>query len=60
MCRNGWFMIAAIRQFHVLTRFRDHGDQNQPCGGSASGLPECSEMSQQALNFTRIFTSYTG
>jgi len=35
-------------------------DRDQPCGGSASGLPQCSEISQQPLDFTRIFTQYTG
>jgi hypothetical protein len=33
-------------------------DRDQPCGGSASGLPSCSEVSQQPLDFTSIFTSY--
>jgi hypothetical protein len=35
-------------------------DRDQPCGGSASGLPACSEISQQPLDFTRIFAPYTG
>src|SRR5450755_2350328 len=35
-------------------------DRDQPCGGSASGLPECSEISQSPLDFTKIFTAYTG
>jgi Fibronectin type III domain/Carbohydrate binding domain len=35
-------------------------DRDQACGGSASGLPECSEISQQPLDFTRIFAAYTG
>jgi hypothetical protein len=35
-------------------------DRDQPCGGSASGLPACSEISQQPLDFTRIFLKYTG
>jgi hypothetical protein len=29
-------------------------------GVSASGLPECSEISQSPLDFTKIFTAYTG
>jgi hypothetical protein len=33
-------------------------DRDQPCGGSASGLPSCSEISQQPLDFTRIFVQY--
>ena len=35
-------------------------DRDQPCGGSVSGLPACSEISQQPLDFTRIFLKYTG
>jgi hypothetical protein len=35
-------------------------DRDQPCGGSASGLPACSEISQQPLDFTKIFVQYTG
>ncbi len=35
-------------------------DRDQACGGSASGLPECSEISQQPLDFTRIFAAYPG
>ncbi len=35
-------------------------DRDQPCGGSASGLPSCSEISQQPLDFTRIFVKFTG
>jgi hypothetical protein len=35
-------------------------DRDQPCGGSVSGLPECSEISQQPLDFTKIFVKYTG
>jgi len=34
-------------------------DRDQPCGGSVSGLPECSEISQQPLDFTKI-VQYTG
>jgi Fibronectin type III domain/Carbohydrate binding domain/Glycosyl hydrolases family 18 len=35
-------------------------DRDQPCAGSASGLSQCSEISQATLDFTRIFTKYTG
>jgi hypothetical protein len=35
-------------------------DRDQPCGGSVSGLPACSEISQQTLDFTKIFLKYTG
>ncbi len=30
-------------------------DRDQPCGGSANGLPACSEISQNKLDFTKIF-----
>jgi hypothetical protein len=35
-------------------------DRDQSCSGSASGLPSCSEISQQPLDFTRIFVGFTG
>jgi len=35
-------------------------DRDQPCGGSATSLPACSEISQQPLDFTKIFLKYTG
>jgi hypothetical protein len=35
-------------------------DRDQPCGGSANGLPSCSEITQSALDFTKIFTGFTG
>ncbi len=35
-------------------------DRDQPCGGSVSGLPACSQISQQSLDFTKIFLKYTG
>ena len=35
-------------------------DRDQPCGGSVSGLPACSEISQQPLDFTKIFLKYPG
>lgn len=35
-------------------------DRDQACSGSVSGLPECSEISQQPLDFTKIFDGYTG
>jgi hypothetical protein len=33
-------------------------DRDQPCGGSASGLSQCSEISQSPLDFTKIFVQY--
>jgi hypothetical protein len=35
-------------------------DRDQPCSGSVSGLPSCSEISQSALDFTKIFDGYSG
>jgi hypothetical protein len=35
-------------------------DRDQPCSGSVSGLSECSEISQNPLDFTKIFVQYTG
>jgi hypothetical protein len=35
-------------------------DRDQPCAGSATSLSQCSEISQASLDFTRIFTQYTG
>jgi hypothetical protein len=35
-------------------------DRDQPCSGSVSGLPSCSEISQNPLDFTKIFDSYDG
>lgn len=33
-------------------------DRDQPCSGSVSGLPSCSEISQQPLDFTKIFMQF--
>ncbi|HEX6523363.1 MAG TPA: fibronectin type III domain-containing protein [Streptosporangiaceae bacterium] len=33
-------------------------DRDQPCTGSVSGLPSCSEIGQQPLDFTRIFVQF--
>jgi hypothetical protein len=35
-------------------------DRDQPCGGTANGLPSCSEITQASLDFTKIFTGFTG
>ena len=35
-------------------------DRDQPCGGTANGLPSCSEITQAPLDFTKIFTGFTG
>ena len=35
-------------------------DRDQPCAGSATTLSQCSEISQASLDFTRIFTGFTG
>jgi chitinase len=35
-------------------------DRDQPCAGSATGLPACSEISQAKLDFTKIFDGFSG
>jgi Carbohydrate binding domain len=35
-------------------------DRDQACSGSVAGLPSCSEISQQPLDFTKIFDAYSG
>jgi Carbohydrate binding domain len=35
-------------------------DRDQPCAGTATGLPSCSEITQTKLDFTKIFTGFTG
>jgi Fibronectin type III domain/Carbohydrate binding domain len=35
-------------------------DRDQPCSGSASGLPSCSEITQNSLDFTKIFVTFGG
>ena len=33
-------------------------DRDQPCSGTVSGLPACSDISQQPLDFTKIFVQF--
>jgi cell division septation protein DedD len=35
-------------------------DRDQPCGGNVSALSQCSMISQQTLDFTKIFDTFTG
>lgn len=35
-------------------------DRDQPCTGSVSGLPACTEINSQPLDFTKIFDQYAG
>jgi hypothetical protein len=35
-------------------------DRDQPCAGSANSLPQCSEITQTSLDFTKIFTAFAG
>ncbi|MGH3409004.1 MAG: chitinase [Streptosporangiaceae bacterium] len=53
-------LVSFAKQNHLGRRAFWSVDRDQPCGGGAGGLPQCSEISQQALDFTRIFASYTG
>ena len=53
-------LVSFAQQVHLGRLAFWSVDRDQPCGGSASGLPACSEISQQPLDFTRIFVKYTG
>jgi hypothetical protein len=57
---NAQTLVSFAEQNHLGRLSFWSVDRDQPCGGSASGLPECSEITQQSLDFTRIFTQYTG
>jgi cellulose binding protein with CBM2 domain len=35
-------------------------DRDQPCSASAGSLSQCSQISQQSLDFTKTFDQYTG
>jgi chitinase len=35
-------------------------DRDQPCTSTVSGLPSCTQISQQPLDFTKIFDQYAG
>jgi hypothetical protein len=35
-------------------------DRDQPCTSSASGLSQCSMISQQPLDFSHIFDNFSG
>ncbi len=53
-------LVSFAKQSHLGRLGFWSVDRDQPCGGSASGLPACSEISQQPLDFTKIFLQYTG
>ena len=53
-------LVSFAKQNHLGRLAFWSVDRDQPCGGSASGLPQCSEISQQPLGFTNIFDQYTG
>src|SRR5216683_282928 len=53
-------LVSFAKQSHLGRLGFWSVDRDQPCGGSASGLPACSAISQQPLDFTKIFLQYTG
>jgi chitinase len=57
---NAQTLVSFAEQNHLGRLAFWSVDRDQPCGGSASGLPQCSEISQPPLDFTRIFSQYTG
>lgn len=57
---NARSLVSFAQQNHLGRLSFWSVDRDQPCGGSASGLPQCSEISQASLDFTRIFTQFTG
>jgi len=57
---NAQSLVSFAKQNHLGRLAFWSVDRDQPCGGSASGLSQCSEISQQPLDFTKIFDRYTG
>jgi hypothetical protein len=57
---NAQTLVSFAEQNHLGRLAFWSVDRDQPCGGSASGLSQCSEIGQQSLDFTRIFVQYTG
>jgi hypothetical protein len=57
---NAQTLVSFAQQNHLGRLAFWSVDRDQPCSGSASGLPSCSEISQQPLDFTKIFDQYTG
>jgi hypothetical protein len=57
---NAQTLLSFAQQNHLGRLSFWSVDRDQPCGGSASGLPACSEISQASLDFTKIFVKYTG
>jgi hypothetical protein len=57
---NAQTLVSFAQQNHLGRLAFWSVDRDQPCGGAASGLPACSEISQQPLDFTRILTNFTG
>src|SRR5215469_14116525 len=57
---NAQTLVSFAQQNHLGRLAFWSVDRDQPCGGSVSGLSQCSEISQQPLDFTNIFDQYTG
>ena len=57
---NAQTLVSFAKQNHLGRLAFWSVDRDQPCTGGVSGLPQCSEISQQPLDFTNIFDQYTG
>ncbi|HEY7430952.1 MAG TPA: cellulose binding domain-containing protein [Streptosporangiaceae bacterium] len=57
---NAQTLVSFAEQNHLGRLAFWSVDRDQPCSGSVSGLPSCSEIGQQPLDFTTIFDQYTG
>ena len=53
-------LVSFAKQNHLGRLAFWSVDRDQPCTGGVSGLSQCSEISQQPLDFTKIFDQYTG
>jgi hypothetical protein len=53
-------LVAFAQQNHLGRLAFWSVDRDQPCAGTASTLPQCSMISQQALDFTNTFDGFTG
>jgi hypothetical protein len=53
-------LVSFARQSHLGRLAFWSVDRDQPCAGAVSGLSQCSQTSQQPLDFTAIFDGYAG
>jgi hypothetical protein len=52
-------LVSFAQQNHVGRLAFWSVDRDQPCTGSVTALSQCSEISQQPLDFTKIFKGFT-